>query len=46
MFQKLHVEAGGHRIEIRAAGYEPLVFDVRITTDHLTTYQGELKRIQ
>ena len=46
MFQKLHIEAGPHRIEIRAAGYEPLVFEVRITIDHLTTYQGELKRIQ
>lgn len=46
MFQKLHIESGAHRIEVRAAGYEPLVFDVRITTDHATTYQGELKRIK
>jgi hypothetical protein len=46
MFQKLHIESGPHRIEVRAEGYEPLVFEVRITTDHATTYQGELKRIQ
>jgi hypothetical protein len=46
MFQKLHIESGAHRIEVRAEGYEPLVFDVRITTDHATTYQGELKRIK
>ena len=30
MFQRLHIEPGPHRIEIRADGYEPLVFDVRI----------------
>ena len=33
-------------IEVRAAGYEPLAFDVRISADHSTTYQGELKKIQ
>jgi hypothetical protein len=46
MFQKLHIESGTHRIEVRAPGYEPLTFDVRITPDHSTTYQGELKRLQ
>ena len=46
MFQRLHVEAGPHRIEVRAPGCEPLTFDVRITADHTTTYQGELKKIQ
>jgi hypothetical protein len=45
-FQRLHIETGPHRIEVRAAGYEPLTFDVRITADHTTTYQGELKKIQ
>ena len=29
---------------MRAPGYEPLAFDVRITPEHTTTYQGELKR--
>jgi len=45
VFQRLHIESGVHRVEIRAPGYEPLVIDVRISADHLTTYQGELKRI-
>jgi hypothetical protein len=46
IFQRLHIDSGPHRIEVRAPGYEPLAFDVRITPDHKTTYEGELKRIQ
>ena len=46
IFQRLHVESGSHRIEVRARGFEPLAFDVRITPDHTTTYTGELKRVQ
>ena len=46
IFQRLHVDSGPHRIEVRAPGYEPLAFDVRITPDHKTTYEGELKRLQ
>lgn len=46
IFQRLHVESGPHRIEVRANGYEPLTFDVRITPEHTTTYTGELKRVQ
>jgi hypothetical protein len=46
IFQKMHIESGTHRIEVRAPGYEPLAFDVRITPDHKTTYEGELKRVQ
>src|SRR5262245_9794968 len=46
MFQRLHIEPGPHRIEVRAAGYEPLVFEVRISPDHTTTYQGEMKKVQ
>jgi hypothetical protein len=45
-FQRLHLEAGPHRIEVRAPGYETLDFDVRITPDKTTTYQGELKKLQ
>ena len=45
VFQKLHIETGVHRIEIRAPGYEPLAFDVRITAGHKSTYEGELKKI-
>src|SRR5436305_1409172 len=46
IFQRLKIETGAHRVEIRAPGYEPLTFDVRISPDHSTTYQGELKKIQ
>jgi hypothetical protein len=46
IFQRLHVDSGAHRIEVRANGYEPLAFEVRITPDHTTTYTGELKRVQ
>jgi hypothetical protein len=45
IFQKLHIDSGAHRIEVRAPGYEPLTFDVRITPDHSTTYQGEMKKV-
>ena len=46
IFQRLHLDSGAHRIEVRAPGYEPLAFDVHITADHTITYQGELKKIQ
>ena len=46
IFQRLHLDSGAHRIEVRAPGYEPLAFDVHITADHTTTYQGELRKIQ
>ena len=44
IFQRLHLEAGPHRIEIREAEYETLMFDVRINVDETTTYRGELGR--
>ncbi|PYR24176.1 MAG: hypothetical protein DMF98_16340 [Acidobacteria bacterium] len=46
IFQRLHIDSGAHRIEVRAPGYEPLIFDVRIVPDRKTTYQGEMHRIQ
>ena len=46
IFQRLHIESGTHRIEVRAPGYEALSFEVRITPEHTTTYTGELKKIQ
>jgi len=42
-FQRLHVERGPHRIEVRLEGYETLSFDVRVLYDHTITLQGELK---
>ncbi len=45
IFQRLHIEPGPHRIEIRADGYETLEFEVRLLPDKTTTYEGELKRL-
>jgi hypothetical protein len=44
VFQRLHLTAGGHRIEIRAPGWQPLTFDVQIRWDDTTTYEGQLQR--
>jgi hypothetical protein len=46
IFQRLHIDSGPHRIEVRAKGYETLEFEVRITPEHTTTYTGELKKVQ
>jgi PEGA domain len=46
IFQRLHIESGAHRIEVRANGFAPLEFEVRITPEHTTTYTGELRKIQ
>lgn len=44
VFQRLKVDPGPHRIEIREEGYEPLMFEVRIQPDRTVTYKGELER--
>ena len=44
IFQKLGIDAGGHKIEVRADGYEPIQFDVLVTPGETVTYKGELKR--
>ena len=44
LFQKLGIDAGGHRIEIRADGYEPIQFDVLVSPGETVTYKGDLKR--
>jgi hypothetical protein len=46
VFQKLGIDAGGHRIEIKAPGHEPIQFDVLIAPGETVTYRGELRRIQ
>jgi PEGA domain len=45
-FQKLGIEGGGHRVELKAEGYEPLQFEVLITPGETVTYKGEMKRIK
>jgi hypothetical protein len=44
-FQRLKLESGPHRVEIRMDGYEPLMFETRITADETVNYEGELKRL-
>jgi PEGA domain len=45
VFQRLHIETGPHRIELRADGYEPLSFEVNIEPGRTLTYKGELKKL-
>lgn len=44
-FQRLRLEPGPHRVEVRLDGYEPLSFDVRILPDRTITYKGEMRRV-
>ena len=44
-FQKLGIEAGSHKVEVRAEGYETEQFEVMVMPGETITYKGELKRI-
>jgi hypothetical protein len=46
IFQRLRVEPGPHRIEIRADGYETHVLDVLVQRDRNIVYEADLKRLQ
>ena len=46
VFQRLTIEAGAHRVEIRAAGFQTVTFDVMVTPGETVTYKGEMKRIR
>lgn len=39
------LEAGAHHVDIRADGFEPIAFDVRIDPAETTTYRNEMKAI-
>jgi hypothetical protein len=43
IFQHLTLEAGPHRIEIRASGYQPVVFDVRVVPGETITYHAGMR---
>jgi hypothetical protein len=45
-FQKLNLEGGSHKLELKAEGYEALQFEVLITPGETVTYKGTLKRVQ
>ena len=42
--QPVGLTAGHHHIEIRAAGYQPINFDVEIIAGQVLPYQGSLER--
>ena len=44
VFQRLRLEEGPHRIEVRHPAYLPLELEVLIVTGETVTYQGELYR--
>src|SRR5262245_58155441 len=44
-FQQLQLESGPHRIEVRADGYEPLSFEVRIVPGKTITYKADMKKV-
>jgi hypothetical protein len=45
-FQKLALNTGRHKVEVKADGFETAEFDVLINAEQTVTFQGELKRIQ
>jgi len=44
LFQKLSIDAGGHRLEIKADGFEPIELDVLVSPGETVTYKGDLKQ--
>jgi PEGA domain-containing protein len=45
-FQKLSLDAGSHKVELKADGFETTEFDVMITPGETSTFKGDLKRIK
>jgi hypothetical protein len=41
-FQRMELEAGAHRVEIRAPGFQTISFDVRVEANNTITYRGAL----
>ena len=39
----MNLDAGSHRIELRAAGYETLSFSVMISPNHIVRYRGDMQ---
>ena len=42
VFQKLELDSGGHRVELKAEGFDTASFEVLITPGETVTYKGEL----
>jgi len=41
--QQLNLEPGPHQIEVRAAGFEPVTFDVNVEPGRTLTYRSSLR---
>ena len=46
MMQKLSLNGGSHKVEVKADGYETAEFDVLITPGQTLTFTGDLKKLQ
>jgi hypothetical protein len=44
IFHRLKLDAGVHKLELRASGYVPAVVNVRIQPGESITYRGELEK--
>jgi hypothetical protein len=44
--QHLDLEPGPHRIEIRASGYQSIIFEVRTIVGRSITYSGDMERVK
>jgi hypothetical protein len=45
-FQKLTLNSGRHKVELRAEGFETTEFDVLITPEQTVTFAGDMKKNQ
>ena len=43
---EIELRLGARRIELRAPGYRPLIFDTQIVFDRMVVYRGELERME
>lgn len=43
LFQRLNIDAGPHRIELRADGYETVEFEVFVAPGETISYRGQMK---
>lgn len=46
VLQQANLEAGPHRIEVRAPGYEPIVFDVNVEPGRTITYRASMRPLR
>jgi hypothetical protein len=45
-FQHMNLEAGPHKVEIRAPGFEPVAFDVNVVPGETITFHAEMLPLQ